>query len=171
MALASARSIRVPARSRGRATKRRRRASGRTTRRSRSAARNEDRAERDAQDRFGIFVDRAVNIAERGNVVMRCCFGHHRAPSMVLSLACAFTGDRWAKAAALDDSLEDELIGDGGRCKEPCGGTRRKLPQRKTETPDALRPAWCATKGQGVVPRAAARACTSVRVRTSRARC
>jgi hypothetical protein len=41
---------------------------------------------------------------------------------MVLSLACAFTGYRWAKAAALDDSLEDELIGAGGRCKEPCGG-------------------------------------------------
>src|SRR5262252_7944103 len=50
---------------------------------------NEDRAERDAQDRLGIFVDRAVNIAERGNVVMRCCFGHRHAPSMMLSLACA----------------------------------------------------------------------------------
>src|SRR5260370_13255032 len=64
------------------------------------AVRNEDRPEHDSQDRFGIFVDRAVNVAERGNVVMRCCFGHHRAPSMVLSLACAFTGYRWAKAAA-----------------------------------------------------------------------
>src|SRR5262245_47840539 len=69
------------------------------------AVRNEDRAERDAQDRFGILVDRAVNVAECGNVVTRCCFGHRRAPSMVLFLACAFTGCRWTKAAALDDSL------------------------------------------------------------------
>src|SRR5262245_54449614 len=69
------------------------------------AVRDEDRAERDAQDRFGILVDRAVNVAECGNVVTRCCFGHRRAPSMVLFLACAFTGCRWTKAAALDDSL------------------------------------------------------------------
>src|SRR5262249_62006470 len=89
---------------------------------------DEDRAERDAQDRFGIFVDRAVNVAERGNVVMRFCFGHRHAPSMVLFLACAFTGRWWAKAAALDESLEDKLIGGGGRCKEPCDRARRALP-------------------------------------------
>src|SRR6266487_6543725 len=98
------------------------------------AMRNEDRAERDAQDRFGIFVHRAVNAAERGNVVMRCCFGHRRAP-----LDGAFPRLRlhriywWAKAAPLDDALEDELIGGGGRCKEPCGGARHtfgRLPQR-----------------------------------------
>jgi hypothetical protein len=43
---------------------------------------------------------------------------------MVLSLAAAFTGCRWAKAAALDESLEDKLIGGGARCKEPYGGAR-----------------------------------------------
>jgi hypothetical protein len=59
---------------------------------------------------------------------------------MVLSLACAFTGYRWAKAAALDDSLEDELIGDGGRCKEPCGGTRLRLLQRKWDARNAVQP-------------------------------
>jgi len=59
---------------------------------------------------------------------------------MVLFLACAFTGYRWAKAAALDDSLEDELIGAGGRCKEPCGGARRRLPQRKWDVRNAVQP-------------------------------
>src|SRR5262245_45207472 len=87
---------------------------------------NEDRAERDPQDRLRVFPDGVVYLAEGGNVVMRCCFGDRHAPSMVLSLACAFTRYRWTKLCLLV-TLEDKLIGGGGRCKEPCDGARRAL--------------------------------------------
>src|SRR5215831_14805111 len=61
--------------------------------------RDEDPAERDPQDRLRIFAHGVVDIAERGNVAMWCCFGHWCAPRCALSLACAFTGCRWAKVS------------------------------------------------------------------------
>src|SRR5262245_14779629 len=53
--------------------------------------RDEDPTERDPQDRLRIFAYGAVNLAERGNIVMWCCFGHRCAPRLCF-LAFVLTG-------------------------------------------------------------------------------
>src|SRR5262245_14335606 len=62
--------------------------------------RDEDRAERDPQDRLRIFAHGVVDLAERGNVVMWCCFGHRCAPRLCF-LACVLTGTSGRKLRLL----------------------------------------------------------------------
>src|SRR5262249_61163987 len=96
------------------------------------------------------------------------------APSMVLSLACAFTGYRWTKLCLLV-TLEDKLIGGGGRCKEPCDGARRALAGCHSgiwagATP-CSRPHWRSKSGAAALRRCPLQSFDSLRAHSPPLRC